>query len=130
MGADMRAVQAVLITVIVGGVAYIALHVLSGDVFSGHVPPVADSTVHYQVSSSGSGMANSVTYGAGNGIQQETGVALPWSKDFTVAAGVPLVITAQSTGAGMIACQILVNGAVVSEHVSSGQFAVVVCSGR
>jgi hypothetical protein len=90
-----------------------------------------DKTVSYEVSSSGSGTANNVTYEVDNGMQQETQVALPWSKEFTISGGFkPLVVTAQNSGAGFINCRILVNGNVVSENSSRGQYAVVMCSGH
>jgi hypothetical protein len=90
--------------------------------------PSGGKSVLYEVTST-SGTATDVTYEIGNGTQQETHVALPWSKTFTTGGGIqPLVVTAQNPGAGVISCQISVDGTVVSEHTSSGQYAVVVCS--
>ena len=89
----------------------------------------AGKTVRYEVSSN-SGAANNVTYMINNGEQQDTNVTLPWSKEFTAGQGIqPLVLNAQNAGAGSISCRILVDGSVVSEHTSNGQYAVVMCSG-
>ncbi len=88
----------------------------------------AGKTVRYEVSSD-SGAANNVTYMINNGEQQDTKVTLPWSKEFTVGEGFqPLVVNAQNAGSGSISCRILIDGKVVNEHTSDGQYAVVMCS--
>jgi hypothetical protein len=89
----------------------------------------AGKTVRYEVSGD-SGAANNVTYMINNGQQQDIKVALPWSKEFTIGQGFqPLVVNAQNAGAGSINCRILVDGRVISDHTSNGQYAVVMCSG-
>ncbi len=89
----------------------------------------AGKTARYEVIGD-SGAANNVTYEINNGQQQDTKVALPWSKEFTIGQGFqPLVLNAQNAGGGSISCRILVDGSVVSEHTSTGQYAVVSCSG-
>jgi Mycobacterium membrane protein len=57
-------------------------------------------------------------------------VTLPWSKEFTVGQGFqPLVVNAQNAESGSISCRILIDGKVVNEHTSNGQYAVLMCSG-
>ena len=89
----------------------------------------AGKTARYEVSGSAS-VANNVTYEINNGMQQNNNVVLPWSKEFTIGKGFqPLVVNAQNAGGGSISCRILVDGGVVSDHTSTGQYAVVSCSG-
>jgi hypothetical protein len=64
------------------------------------------------------------------GEQQETSVTLPSSKEFTADQSFQaFVVTAQNAGTGSITCEILIDGRVVNQHTSNGQYAVVVCSG-
>lgn len=70
-----------------------------------------------------------VTYGIGADQSQELDSALPWMKeasstDTTLIA----VLVAQSKGDGEITCKVSVDGKVVKENKSTGQFAVVTCS--
>jgi hypothetical protein len=70
-----------------------------------------------------------ITYGIGTNQSQELDSALPWKKetsstDTTLIA----VLVAQSKGDGEITCKVSVDGKVVKENKSSGQFAVVTCS--
>ncbi len=92
----------------------------------------AGSTVVYEVTGKGSAL---VTY-AKEGFSQEqvTGAKLPWRKElaFTdeVTQFTPLSVVAQhSSGGGDITCRVLVDGKVVGESTSSGQYAVVTCTG-
>lgn len=81
----------------------------------------------------GSGKAGNVTYNSdGSGsISQETDVQLPWRTEITVERGFALTsVTAQNGGSGEITCKISVDGIVVKEGRSSGQFSAVACAGE
>lgn len=85
--------------------------------------------------SSGADIGTSVTYAADENfnIAQENGVDLPWTK--TVDMGDSLFsMTSLSAQAGdgvtSITCRILKGDEVISENTSTGQFAVVTCSGN
>lgn len=88
------------------------------------------ATVVYEVS--GAESAGKITYSANGsaGIAQENGVALPWTTEVQFDAGALRVatLTAQNSGSGDITCRITVNGEVVAELTSSGEFAVVSCN--
>lgn len=87
------------------------------------------ATVTYEIL--GSGKASTVSYssdGAGS-ISQDTGAALPWRKEITVDRGFAIVnVTAQNARTGELTCRITVDGQVVKEAKSSGQYAVVSCT--
>ena len=89
------------------------------------------ATVVYEIT--GSGKASNVTYSADGSasINQETNVRLPWRKEMTVEREFAITsVTAQNGGSGEIACKIIVDGRVVKEGTSSGQFSVVSCTGE
>jgi hypothetical protein len=70
-----------------------------------------------------------VTFGIGTDQSQELDSALPWKKELsTKDTTVITVLLAQSKGTGEIACKITIDGKVVKENKSSGEFAVVTCS--
>lgn len=70
-----------------------------------------------------------VTYGIGVDQTQALGSKLPWKHEATSTQD-PLitVITAQSKSNGDIVCKISIDGKLVKENKSSGEFAVVTCS--
>lgn len=71
----------------------------------------------------------SVTYGLGGDQSQENDAKLPWTKDLTSNESFLIVsVVAQSKGTGDITCRITVDGKVVKENKSSGQYAVVTCT--
>ena len=91
--------------------------------------PAAKRTVVYEVT--GAGAANSITYVTDGmtSTQQEGNVKLPWSKTFELPAGEALqmvsIFAQAGNGTPEIAAKITVDGKVVKEGKSSGQFAVV-----
>lgn len=88
--------------------------------------------VVFEVTGKGVSKASSVTYGIDGNSSQANGAALPWKKE-TSSTGtlLALSIVAQSgTGTGTITCRITVDGKVVVENSSEGQYAVVTCSGN
>ncbi|MGH8903766.1 MAG: MmpS family transport accessory protein [Egibacteraceae bacterium] len=92
------------------------------------------ATVVYEVT--GSGKANVITYSAdeSGGMAQETGVALPWRKEVTMKTGFGRIavahISAQNAEGDTITCRITVDGQVVRELSSQGDYAVVSCAGE
>lgn len=88
------------------------------------------ATVLYEVT--GPESTNNITYSAGGTAQiaQENGAAAPWTKTVEFAEGSFRVasLTAQNAGSGDITCRITVDGEVVSETTSSGEYAVVTCN--
>lgn len=86
--------------------------------------------VHYEVTGSGTG---DVTYStdANGSSSQANGAALPWTQDVQISSFfAPLYVSAQhSSGSGDVACQITVDGKVVSSNHASGQYAIASCSG-
>lgn len=70
-----------------------------------------------------------VTFGLNGDQSQNNGTALPWHKDLTTNEDFYVVsIVAQSKGTGEIVCRITIDGKLVKENKSTGQFAVVTCS--
>lgn len=70
-----------------------------------------------------------ITYGLGTDQSQEQGAALPWKKELTSKDKILLVtVLAQNKGTGEISCRITVDGKVVKENKSSGQYATVTCT--
>jgi hypothetical protein len=94
----------------------------------------AGSTVVYEVL--GKGTATNVTYmKEGFSQEQQTSAKLPFRKELRfkdeVGAFAPLSLVAQNgSSGGDITCRITVDGKVVGESTSSGQYAVVTCNGN
>lgn len=89
----------------------------------------AGKMIRYEITGD-SGAAQNVTYSINQGQQQETNVGLPWSKEFTADQGFQtFVVNAQNSGTGSISCTITVDGKVINQQTSNGQYAVVMCSG-
>ncbi|NJC62934.1 hypothetical protein HC028_00140 [Planosporangium flavigriseum] len=88
-----------------------------------------EHAVVFEVTGDGVSKANSVTYGIGGNSSQANGTALPWKKEATSSdAFLMLSLVAQSGGSGTISCRVSVDGKVVVENSSQGQYAVVTCS--
>lgn len=75
-----------------------------------------------------------VTYSAGSGIEQATVILPMRNKDGDVglharlSPGTFVTISAQNQGAlGTVTCKIVSNGTVISDHESSGAYAIVSC---
>lgn len=73
--------------------------------------------------------AADITYGTGTDQSQDNGAKVPWQKTLSFA-NLPFATTivAQSKGNGAINCKITIDGSVVKENTSTGQYAVVTCS--
>ncbi|RYZ89569.1 MAG: hypothetical protein EOP04_06475 [Proteobacteria bacterium] len=82
------------------------------------------SSITYSVS--GSAKTVSVTYQNGEGgSQQESGVALPWSKTFSVKPGDFLYISAQNQGeSGDVTTTISADGSTLKTSTSSGGYVI------
>jgi len=119
-------IRAVLLTAasVIGGCS-----VLAGRLSTEFGNQNAGKTIRYEVTGD-SGTALNVTYMINQGEQQDTNVALPWSKEFTADDKFQaFVVNAQNAGAGSISCTITVDGRVINQQTSNGQSAVVMCSG-
>ncbi|MBC2644739.1 MULTISPECIES: MmpS family transport accessory protein [unclassified Rhodococcus (in: high G+C Gram-positive bacteria)] len=85
--------------------------------------------VTYEVTGEGQGAI--VTYtSADMNMAQESGIALPWTKEVTVTGIIKTASLTASNGfedSGTITCRILVDGAVVTENTSSGVGATASC---
>jgi len=98
----------------------------------GSTPAVSSSTATVVYEVTGSGRASSVTYNSdgGGSIAQEASVKLPWRKEISVDRGFSITtVSAQNAGSGSITCRIIVDGEVVKENTSSGQYSIVTCTG-
>ncbi|PZG14794.1 hypothetical protein C1I95_21000 [Micromonospora craterilacus] len=70
-----------------------------------------------------------VTYGLNADQSQANGAKLPWKKELTSKETIVIpTIVAQSKGSGKIKCKITIDGEVVKENASEGEFAVVTCT--
>jgi hypothetical protein len=88
----------------------------------------ASGVVVYEVA--GTGQANSISYGGTGGISQANGEQLPWTMQASATRGFGVYsLTAQNGGSGAITCRITVNGQPIAQQTSTGQYAVVSCSG-
>ncbi|HEY4455088.1 MAG TPA: MmpS family transport accessory protein [Pseudonocardiaceae bacterium] len=98
-------------------------------------PPAAPAqdTIVYTVTG---GHAGDITYiSPGESVQESQltdRTALPWSKTWTLDPSgyeqFSLTIEAQNAGGGTIGCSITVNGKVIAQNSSSGEYSVVTCS--
>lgn len=71
----------------------------------------------------------SVTYGLNADQSQDNEAKLPWKKELSSAEALTIVsVVAQNSGSGEISCKITVDGKVVKENKSKGEYAVVTCS--
>lgn len=93
----------------------------------------AGSVVVYEVTGKGSA---SVTYmKEGFSQEQQTSAKLPYRKQLQfkdkIGSFAPISLVAQHvSGGGDLTCRVTVDGQVVAENTSSGQYAVVTCSGN
>lgn len=88
-------------------------------------------TVVYSVTGSGTADITYDSFTNGNsGSAQDNGAALPWSKTVN-GSGIFNVysLSAQAQTGTSISCTITVDGKQVANHTSTGQYAVVACSG-
>ena len=91
--------------------------------------PAADqAVVVYEVTGKKASNITFSTDGAGS-VSQEASIGLPWRKEITVERGVAIgTLSAQNAGSDSITCKITVDGQVVRQAKSSGQFSVVSCT--
>jgi hypothetical protein len=98
------------------------------------VPPVpvpATSTLTYSVWGNGT-MANSVTYSIPNGAfsqAQANGAPLPWKIDLPITGSNNVyTVLAQAGDGNSISCTISINGTIVDQQTSTGDYSIVTCS--
>ncbi|MGJ7909027.1 MmpS family transport accessory protein [Actinopolyspora sp. H202] len=80
----------------------------------------------------GSGGASSITFGKGGQTSQNTNAELPWSKTADATEGMEFYALSAQNGqnGGDITCKITVDGEVLAENTSNGQYAMVTCNGN
>lgn len=102
--------------------------------------PAAPEGITYEVTGegdgggSGSGIESSVTYTSDDNFNQsqENGIDLPWTKTVDLGNGfltAASLVAQAGDGIESITCRIRDGDEVISENTSTGQFAVVTCSG-
>jgi len=98
---------------------------------SQEAPAVYVPTGHSVVYQITGGSALSVSYSTpGFGISQAADVPLPWTKAMTFDSdSVIAVVNAQNAGGGTIGCAILIDGMLVAHNTSTGEYAIVQCTG-
>jgi hypothetical protein len=90
-------------------------------------PTGAEKTIIMEIG--GNGKSADVTYQIGTNQSQDNGAKLPWKKETSSKDSVIItVLTAQAKDGKEITCKVTVDGKVVSENKSSGEFAIVTCS--
>jgi hypothetical protein len=99
---------------------------------SGDTPSSFSSGTTYEVIYKVTGTASraSLTYNNEQGGTEQTEIAIPWEKQFTVKRGEFLYISAQNEGeTGSVTCEIWVDGNKWRESTSSGAYKIASCSG-
>jgi len=97
-------------------------------------PAAEAGEVVYEVTGQGTGEAMSITYvtNAQFNQAQENGASLPWSKTVDLGNGLfnlASVVAQAGDGTTSITCKITKDGEVLVENTSTGQYALVTCSG-
>lgn len=73
----------------------------------------------------------SVTYSNATGGTEQREVKLPWTETFDSRPGQFLYVSAQDNGGiGLIVCSISVNGRIVKDATSKGEYAIATVSDR
>ncbi|WP_067687531.1 MmpS family transport accessory protein [Nocardia jejuensis] len=86
--------------------------------------------VLYEVWGGPAATTDAVTYvGADVDVQQDTKVALPWSKSITSTYSIPVWnMNVQNTGSGALSCRITVDGVVKDEQIVNGFAEIASCA--
>jgi hypothetical protein len=70
-----------------------------------------------------------ITYGLNADTSQANGAKVPWKKTMTSSEALTIAsVSAQNKGSGTIKCKITVDGKVVKENQSEGEYSIVTCS--
>jgi len=101
-------------------------------------PEEATSTVVYEVTAEGSATAGTISYTTVDdgsvGQEQATDAALPFTKEIALKGagafsyGSYTIVAQAAAGSTSISCKITVDGEVVAEQTSTGEYAVVTCN--
>jgi len=88
--------------------------------------------VTYQVTSDSNGLSLTYSDATGDTAQAKVNAYEGWTREQTMRRGAFAYVSAQMTlGFGTkVTCRILVDGVLVKENTSTGQFSIVTCSGR
>lgn len=77
----------------------------------------------------GAKRASNITYLLDGDTSQDNGVKLPWKKTLVSTDALMIVaVNAQNAGGGKITCKITVDGKVVKQNASTGEYAIVDCN--
>jgi hypothetical protein len=89
----------------------------------------AEKSIVLEVTGADGAEQADITFGVGASQSQENGSALPWKKELTEdGALIIATVLAQNKGGGAISCRITIDGEVVKEATSTGEYAVVTCT--
>ncbi|MER5390629.1 MmpS family transport accessory protein [Saccharopolyspora sp. NPDC002686] len=88
-------------------------------------------TVVYEVTGSGKALNITYTTDGMTSVEQQQDAALPFTKEISLPpeAFQMFSVSAQNAGNGTISCKITVDGKVLKEASSNGQYSVVMCNG-
>lgn len=79
--------------------------------------------------STSDGAPMTVTYGVGADTSQDTNAGSPWTKTTSSSDAFNIeTLAVQNAGTGTVSCKITVDGKVVKQNQSSGQYATVSCT--
>lgn len=95
-------------------------------------PRVSGYTVVYEVTSDSNDLSITFTNADGDTAQRKVSSYDGWRQEQVMQRGVFAYVSAQMTytGGRKVSCRILVDGVVVRENTSTGQYSIVTCSGR
>jgi hypothetical protein len=87
-------------------------------------------TVTYQIGGTGRNRVD-LTYENASGNSQQETINVPWSIEFQAPAGQFVYLSGQLAvrGASTVTCKILVDGEVLEEATSQGEYVIASCSG-
>lgn len=87
-------------------------------------------TVTYQIGGTGRNSVD-LTYENASGNSQQETINVPWSIEFQAPAGQFVYLSGQLAvrGKSTVTCKILVDGQVVEEAESEGEYVIATCSG-
>lgn len=91
-------------------------------------PQSTSHTVTYQATGSKEARIDLTYQNETGGTVQESYI-VPWKKDFKMNPGDFTYLSVQINGTGEIACSISVDGVIVKQAKSSGQYVIASCSG-
>lgn len=125
----MKALRIVLFVIIAAGLTLAALAALGNN---RQQSPARTIPIEYRIENIRGVAAVDITLtNATGGVEQHTDIPLPYSYTFDAREGQFVSISAQSDSrVSEFSCFILANGVMVKSATSSGEYAIVTCSGK